>query len=263
MSRFALGLAVALLLSGSRATRAQGAPGRLVAAVVEAGTGAPIEGAEVVLPELRRSAWADANGEATLGALPLGDHRVRVRHLGHMSAELTLRVGERPVGATFILERRIVSLDTVRIVGRYVPVDAPVAFRQRQALGIGKFITDRDLRVEGGREFATVMSTRLPGIRAATLVGNNPCLVRGNRQSSINEGMNGPSSMAGSGTKDDCSSIPCSIRVYLDDVDVTDHLWIVRTWDLAAVEYYTEISAPAQYRTSRGQCGVILLWSKK
>ncbi|HEY0995079.1 MAG TPA: carboxypeptidase regulatory-like domain-containing protein, partial [Gemmatimonadaceae bacterium] len=242
MSRYASGLVVALLLAGSGALHAQG--GRLVASVVEAGTGAPIEGAEVVLPELRRSAWADANGEATLGALPAGDHRVRVRHLGHVSAELTLRVAEKPVGAMFILERRVVNLDTVRIVGRYGPVDAPLGFRQRQALGFGKFITDRDLRVEGDRDFATVMSTRLPGVMAATLVGNNPCLVRQPRVTSL---LHSQDAMRGTGG-DDCSAIPCAVRVFLDEVDVTDALWIVRTWDLAAVEYYTEVNAPAQYR---------------
>lgn len=257
MSRLTLGLAVALLFGGSRALEGQG--GRLVASVVEAGTGAPIEGAEVVLPELRRSGWADANGEATLGALPPGDHRVRVRHLGHVSAELIVRVADRPVGAMFILERRVVNLDTVRIVGRYVPVDAPLGFRQRQALGIGKFITDRDLRIEGDRDFATVMATRLPGVRAATLVGNNRCLVRQLRITSL---FNSGSGMRGAGGWADCSTNPCAVRVFLDDADVTDDLWIVRTWDLAAVEYYTEVNAPAQYRNSRSQCGVILLWSK-
>ena len=258
MSRFRLALAAAVMVLGPGALRAQG--GRLVASVVEAGTGAPIEGAEVLLPELRRSAWVDANGEATLGALPPGDHRVRVRHLGHVQAELTVRIAEKPVGAMFILERRVVGLDTVRIVGRYVPVDAPLAFRQRQSLGIGKFITDRDLRVEGDRDFATVMSTRLAGVRAATLVGNNPCLVRSRRYTSVG-GSGGR--MRGSGGASDCSADPCAVRVFLDDVDVTDDLWIVRTWDLAAVEYYTEVNAPAQYRNSRSQCGVILLWSKK
>lgn len=258
MSRLTLWLAAALLFGGSRALEGQG--GRLVASVVEAGTGAPIEGAEVVLPELRRSGWADANGEATLGALPPGDHRVRVRHLGHVSAELTVRVAEKPVGAMFILERRVVSLDTVRIVGRYVPVDAPLGFRQRQALGIGKFITDRDLRVEGGRDFATVMSTRIAGVSASMGAGNNPCLVRNPRVTSLFGSGRG---MQGVGSGSDCSSNRYAVRVFLDDVDVTDALWIVRTWDLAGVEYYTEVNAPAQYRNSRSQYGVILLWSKK
>jgi hypothetical protein len=259
MSRYASGLVVALLLAGSGALHAQG--GRLVASVVEAGTGAPIEGAEVVLPELRCSAWADANGEATLGALPAGDHRVRVRHLGHVSAELTVRVGGKPVGAMFILERRVVNFDTVRVSARYVPFDAPLAFRQRQDLGIGRFLTDRDLRPEGDREFATVMSTRIAGVRAKQR-GANRCLELNRKKPIFYQSPNAPRFLAVE-VQGSCYNAECPVRVLLDDIDVTDELWLVKTWDLAAVEYYTETTAPAQYRTGKKMCGIILLWSKK
>jgi hypothetical protein len=257
MSRSLLAVMMVLLPVAPASLFAQ--QGRLVASVVEAGTGAPIEGAEVVLPELRRSAWVDANGEATLGALPLGDHHVRVRHLGHVSAELTVRVGEKPVGAMFILERRVVGLDTVRVTGRYVPVDAPLAFRQRQELGFGRFITDRDLRVEGDRDFATVMFSRLPGVRLTEKNGRR-CLWL-ERQSTVRsrrEGVTLADQLQGS-----CNANPCHVRVLLDEIDVTDDLWLVKTWDLAAIEYYSETSAPAQYRIGKPMCGLLLLWSKK
>jgi hypothetical protein len=37
---------------------------------------------------------------------------------------------------------------------------------------------------------------------------------------------------------------------------------MIRTWDLAAVEYYDGSQVPVQYRTRAYECGVLLLWSK-
>jgi hypothetical protein len=243
--------ALAALTLAPVAARAQ--EGRIVASVVEAGTGAPIEGAEVLLPRLRRSAWADANGDATLGSIPPGDYDVRVRHLGHAPAEMKLRVGSKPVGAMVILERRVVGLDTVRITGRYVPMDAPIEFQQRQRLGLGRFLTDRDLAREGDRDFATVMSTKFPGLRASG-EGSSRCIANGRFRATLNRDVfsNGMG----------CNG--CPLRVFLDDIEISGDLWIVRTWDLAAVEYYTPGTTPARYHNGRpGGCGVLVLWSKK
>jgi hypothetical protein len=49
----------------------------------------------------------------------------------------------------------------------------------------------------------------------------------------------------------------CPVQVYLDGVALGKEYpdW-VRTWDLAAVEYYSGTQVPVQYR---GGCGVFLL----
>jgi hypothetical protein len=251
MSRFALVLASLLPILAATPLDAQG--GRIVASVVEAETGAPIVGAELVVPALRRSAWADDEGDVTLASIPPGDYDVRIRHLGHAPAELKLRVGDKPVGAMVILERRVVGLDTIRVTGRYVPFDAPIEFRQRQALGLGRFLTDRDLAPEGDRDFATVMSTKFPGLRASG-EGSSRCIANGRFRATLNRDVfsNGMG----------CNG--CRLRVFLDDIEISSDLWIVRTWDLVGVEYYTPGTTPARYNNGRpGGCGVLVLWSKK
>ena len=56
---------------------------------------------------------------------------------------------------------------------------------------------------------------------------------------------------------------PCFVTVYLDGLDVPrEDIELVRTWDLAAVEFYTADQVPARYRTKSYACGVVLLWSK-
>jgi hypothetical protein len=54
----------------------------------------------------------------------------------------------------------------------------------------------------------------------------------------------------------------CFAEIYLDDVRVTEIQDVVRTWDLATVEYYTGLQVPVRYRSHNYGCGVLLLWSK-
>lgn len=61
-----------------------------------------------------------------------------------------------------------------------------------------------------------------------------------------------------------CLGTSCPVRVLLDEVDVGEDVgFLVRTWDIAAVEFYTAASAPVQYRDGKSGCGVLLLWSKR
>ena len=56
----------------------------------------------------------------------------------------------------------------------------------------------------------------------------------------------------------------CQIQVYLDDVPfgIEEDIWLIRTWDVAAVEYYSGNQIPIEYRSRTGSCGLLLVWSK-
>jgi hypothetical protein len=56
---------------------------------------------------------------------------------------------------------------------------------------------------------------------------------------------------------------PCFVTVYLDGINLArGDMELVRTWDLAAVEFYTMEQVPVRYRMSAYGGGVVLLWSK-
>jgi hypothetical protein len=56
----------------------------------------------------------------------------------------------------------------------------------------------------------------------------------------------------------------CPIAVFLDDIPVgaTEDIYIIKTWDLAGVEYYSETQMPVEYRARVRACGLLLAWSK-
>ena len=53
-----------------------------------------------------------------------------------------------------------------------------------------------------------------------------------------------------------------TVAIYLDDMEIPkEEQSMIRTWDLAVVEYFTASQVPARYRTKGYRC-VLLLWSK-
>jgi carboxypeptidase family protein len=250
-------------LSGALSDGVRSAPSTsVVVGVADARTGAPLGGAEVVFPDLRRLALTDWMGEARFANVPKGEHRVRVRKLGYAPSEITLRVTGDSVGPVFFLEPTAPQLDTVRVIakrGPPLPRGAPEAFGVRQRMGIGRFLTDVDLAPEGDRGLVAVLAGRLPGLRPARRVDGTEILI-------TTRSACGGASRAGSasGARSSCFAQTCPIRVLLDEIDVSEDLnFLARTWDLAGVEYYSATNAPVQYRDARSGCGVLLLWSKR
>ena len=141
-------------------------------------------------------------------------------------------------------------------------------------MGIGRFLTETDLAREQDREFLSVMQGRVPGMRrqvrpdgsvylavmrSACGSASRPTPRLGAARRGSDVGASGGASMQSSCMND----LGCPIRVLLDDVDMTEDVELVRTWDLAAIEFYSAASTPAQYRDTRAGCGVLLLWSKR
>jgi hypothetical protein len=260
---------------------AQGRRSTFAVGVADAESGMPIPGAEVVLPELRRIVRTDSLGEARIAGVPLGSHRVRVRRLGYVPSDITLKFDGDTTGAVFRLARSATQLRGVDVTAEGIPSQLR-DFESRRRQGIGRFLTEAELVRDANREFTDVASVRFPGLAVKTDEFGKPHLAgtrsncgsgggesgnsRGNTRIVPSATSRGGSSsgVAAADMSGSCySTRPCFVQVYLDGTNLgEDDANLVRTWDLAGAEYYTGASMPARYRTSGSACGVLLLWSK-
>ena len=209
-----------------------------IAGVADAETGQPLEEAEVLFVELRRLARANALGEARLDGIPAGAQLVRVRKLGYAPSEVRLKVSGDTTGAVFRLTRSATQLSAVN-----VEATMPASLRdfdQRRRRGIGRFLSPDVLDKERDRDFGVLMASRFPGLRVIT---------NGTGQQIV--------SMRGTS--------PCPVRVIVDGIPagIEDDIWMIKTWDVAAVAYYSASEIPVEYRSrTRDVCALILVWSK-
>jgi hypothetical protein len=209
-----------------------------IAGVADAETGQPLQDAEVVFIELRRLARANALGEARFDDIPVGARLVRVRKLGYAPSEVRLNVAGDTSGAVFRLTRSVTQLGTVNVEAS---MSAGLRdFDRRRQRGIGRFLGPEVLDKERDRDFGVLMASRFPGLRVVT---------NGTGQQIV--------SMRGTS--------PCPVRVIVDGIPagIDDDIWMIRTWDVAAVAYYSGSEIPAEYRSrTRDVCALILVWSK-
>ena len=236
-------LAVAAVVGSAIVPSALGAQHRgtsvLVAGVADAETGQPLEGAEVVLLDQHRLARANQMGEARLDGVPRGAQRVRVRKLGYSPSEVTLAISGDTTGAVFRLPRSVTQLGAINIEAEWVPPKMK-DFERRRRKGIGRFLSAEQLDKERDRDFGVLMVSRFPGLRVVTDTGGQQHLT----------------SVRGTGN--------CPVAVFLDDIrlGLTEDIYFIQTWDLAAVEYYSGNEVPVEYRSRAVGCGLLLAWSK-
>ena len=233
-----------MLLAAGALGAQGGKTSTLVAGVADVETGQPLEGAEVILTNLRRLARANGMGEAAISSIPYGVQRVRVRRLGYSPTELDLAVSGDTTGAVFRLRRVPTELGAVHVEASWMPARMRDVEARRKR-GIGRFLADTDLDKDRDRDFHLTMTTRVPGLK--TLIGSDGNRVLASTRDNL--GMTGVS--------------PCYVTLYLDGmiVDPKDSE-MIRTWDLAAVEFFQAAEVPVQYRNKPYGCGVLLLWSK-
>jgi hypothetical protein len=211
----------------------------LVAGVADADTGEPLEGAEVVLLDIHRLAKANQMGEARLDGVPRGPQLVRVRKIGYVPSEVTIAVSGDTTGAVFRLPKSVTRLGTIDIEADWVPPKIRDVERRRRK-GIGRFLSAELLDKERERDFGVLIASRFPGLRVYTDTSGQQRLT----------------SLRGTAA--------CPVSVFLDDIPVglTEDIYIIKTWDLAAVEYYTGNEIPIEYRSRATGCGLLLAWSK-
>ena len=298
-------VAAALLVAAPLLTRREAALAQgttvLVVGVSDAMTGQALTGAEVIFPELGRGGHTDGLGEARIGGIPVGSHRIRVRMIGYAAADTVLPFQGDTTGIVFRLEHTAVQMEAVEV--KAAGPSRLREFEMRRAQGIGKYLTVDQLERDKDREFGVVAMTRFPGlqvvhdgdgrphiasIRGSCGVGSSPseALRVGSRgggsggrgaattggsptgvQGSGGAGQGSVSTEPPVGTAFSAGSCTpnkgCIVQTYLDDILLDEADFdIIATWDLAGVEYYSGAQVPVRYRISGAACGVMLLWSK-
>jgi len=293
-------LIAAPLVATNEVAQAQGKT-VLVAGVSDAATGQALQGAEVIFPELSLSGRTDGLGEAKIGGIPVGSHRIRVRFIGYSAADTVLPFQGDTTGIVFRLERAAMKMDAVEV--KAVGPSRLRDFDMRRQSAIGKYLTADQLEKEGGRDFGSVAMTRFPGLsvvhdgdgrphiasmrgscgvgsspsellragsrgggsggRGAATTGGTPTGVQGSGGAGSQAGSTDPQTISAQSAGSCTPNKGCIVQTYLDDVLLDEADFdIIATWDLAGVEYYSGAQIPVRYRISGSACGVMLLWSK-
>lgn len=108
-----IGAVLALLLGGTSVAQAQ-ATGTIVGTVVDAGTGDPLSGAQVHIPETSLGAITDAGGEFVLSDVPVGDHMVRVQNIGYEATEQAVSVVDgETVTVSFRVAQQAIEMEGI------------------------------------------------------------------------------------------------------------------------------------------------------
>lgn len=152
-------LAVAMLLAVPTGLSAQDGPGGVRGQVVEARTGVPIVGAQVLLQGTTRGAVTGKDGRFQVGQLQPGAYRVEVRSIGYRSAMAEVRVvPETYTNQDFELRVTAVPLDEVVVTGQ------PGAVARRKVATSVATVDGLELENAPLNTFSEFLQGRVPGV---------------------------------------------------------------------------------------------------
>jgi hypothetical protein len=207
-----------------------------VSGVVLGDGGRPLDGVEVRVVNARPSTRTDATGRFTLNNLPSGTQLLAVRRIGYLVGDVAVELRPNRTVSQNVMLRRVVSLDSMRVVARRSRY-ADFEYRRKNS-PMGRFLTATDL----SREHATELAPVIQHLGGFTILGFGP-----------NTQVFSTSARAG---RPNCKEA----NVVIDGVDQAT-INMVPPHDIAAIEIYAEAAgAPAQYRA---ECGLILIWTKR
>jgi hypothetical protein len=226
-------------------------------------TRAAVAGAEVIMPDLARTAVTNDRGMFRIADVPPGTHRVIVRRMGFGSMESPIEFPEnRTVDRRFLLDR-ISLVDTVVTSANAVNE----SFDANRKLGLGHFLTREDLDKLNAHSLTNVL-VNVPGLR----------LLRGTSSHAW------PTSSQGAFPSTDQIYRPeglievdqgmkpaCYARVYVDRLLMNPgsptpgfNVNSINPSSVQAIEYYGSPGVtPAGYRGSGSGCGVLVVWTRR
>ena len=238
--------------------------GTVVARSVE--TGAFVDGAEVSLPRQNRSTSSDSTGAFRLAEIACGKHEVQIRKIGFTvwRDTIDLTAGQE-LKRTYTLIA-VAQLDTVRTTADEIAYQTPRLqdFEDRRKRNVGGYFTSeakiRELD-NAGASLPTILR-RMPGVTIVPYNGQMYVRSRSN----------------GSGDQPLCSRPGCPrgcwAPIYLDGLLIFDgqldsfrqsppDIGQYFPLNLSGIEYYPSAgSIPLQFKTTKSQCGVLLLWTR-
>lgn len=228
----------------------------LVGTIVNASSNQPIRGSLVSVATAGRQVRTDSLGRFRLERLDAGPHALAVQAVGYVPLSVTIHLSEDSTLAVDIdLERVPSELD--RVVTTADRVNARSMnypdFDRRRAAGLGRFVSREEILREQGRSFESLLSSRIPGIRAWD-VGGQRVLGSSRGRISVVRG-----------------DQRCFVQVIVDNVVRYETGGSLPHFDLrsidptmiAAIEFYTVSSTPHEFnRGGNAPCGTLLIWTQ-
>ena len=211
---------------------------------------AAIRGAEVVIQALDRKATTDTAGQFAMAGLAHGIHTILVRAIGYRPILLrAYLVTNDTLEVDLRLSKAPVELAPIEVTASAVPFGLD-AFEERRLAGLGQFIDWTRLRKEEWRRPSDIFRT-MHGVRIQYDRHGQPFLTSAR------------------------SSGGCAMQIVLDGIVVYKptggagvgpppniDLWTVSGLD--AIEVYRgPAETPAQYAGTGGNCGTVLLWTRR
>ena len=242
---------LALLLCAAQHAAAQSIPVVLQVVVVDAISGAPIPGAQVIVDGER----GVMSGEDGLAEVPgtLGDSVVmEVRRLGYGVRRLSAYpTAGTPLLITVPLELAPVTLAPVRVEAAAGPRSRELReFYARMRGGAGQFLSRADIESRRPRDLNDLFRM-LPGIpMSQTALGEK--LV-----------MEAKGSMV-----PDRGGTECSVQYFLDGTPIMPHGGVIKLEvapnEVEGIEIYRRgATVPPRFQRQHGSCGVILIWKRE
>jgi len=273
--RFLVALVATATLLPCLAGRAS-AQGEIAGRVVASDSGRPaVQGADVSIRRLAKSAVSDSSGRFRLRDVPPGQHVVVVRVIGFRAESSTVTIDfDEVVSWDVVLTRATGTVLPERVVEGAAdrrPAKL-VEFAERQRMGTGHFITrDQLVKAEGGMRQTGDVISLVPGVIVKR--GSNKIWIASGR--AVGTGCAFCSMSAAALDRADFAAgarPACFMDVYLDGAMVFDSrrpgngLFDVNTIQpemISGIEVYTSAAQiPAKYNRTGSGCGVLLIWTR-
>lgn len=253
-------LAAALLALASAALAAPVAAQRGVdvSLNIRAEGGGPVQGAQVEVMGTRRTATANADGVAHI-RVPPGPALFEVRKLGYRTERFTL---DLPATDTLGIDVDMAAapLRLRGLTATATPTERALrdnGFYDRQQMGIGVFLTGRDIARRPGAPLVDAFR-RVPGVRVVRVLPRMS-LRTGSRSATDIDEQYAVAGTRGAGTS------ACFMDLYVDDVN-TDYSYLsqIAVSDVVAMEVYRgPAEMPGKYRKTANGCGAIVIWTRQ
>lgn len=212
-----------------------------LAGTVAAAGGSPIAGVRVSLDGTERSATTDSLGHFLLSKLPLGSQTVEVRRVGFAPVRRAVELRRGDVTQVDVtLTERVVTIDSVQVVGRPANADPTGFLRRRKQIGGDHFFDHSEIESLATQKLSDVLRMT-PAVNVSS---SGDVSVRRNVHNSVLSG--------------------CSIQYFVDGDPYTGNLDDFRPADIEYMEVYAAgSSVPTQFGGARAGCGVIALWTRR
>jgi hypothetical protein len=216
------------------------------------------DSSELPIPDVRISlgaadvvtAQSDSSGRYRIGDLRPGRYTILVRRLGFapVSSSITLAAGDS-IEADFVMTPIAQELASVEVTTTVLQRKLR-DFEDRRRFGIGRFMTEEDIRKAPGHRMSEKLR-ELSGIRLLySRTSSNDVQVASSR---------------GSQSIMLQSKGPCLSSVMVDGLVLAPPFSV--NWldpgEVAAIEWYAgPASMPAQFNSTRNGCGLLVIWTK-